>query len=78
MTVAAEKQVRKLLAPIPNLQGISEPQGTDLTEKQKAAVDTVIKHFSREDYELPGQTDGSGRLKDEEKFWLVRTALASG
>ena len=76
MAIDAEKQVRKHLAPVPDLKGVTKPQGTDLTADQKKIVDAVLEHFVKPDYELPGETDGAGKLKDEEKFWLVSWSLS--
>ena len=70
MAVDAEKQVRQLPAPVPNLSGVVKPQGTDLTDNQRKVADTIIAHLSAPDYEIPGQEDG--KLMEAEKFWLVR------
>lgn len=70
----SEVQIRHLLAPVPDLKGKTKPQGTDLTPDQQKAVDAVLAHFSKEDYELPGGKDGAGKLMEEEKFWLARYA----
>ncbi|KAF7796475.1 hypothetical protein EIP86_007652 [Pleurotus ostreatoroseus] len=71
----SEKQIRHLLAPVPDLKGKTKPQGTDLTPDQQKAVDAVLAHFSKEDYELPGGKDGAGKLMEEEKFWLAHARI---
>lgn len=72
MTLDAEKQVRHTITPVPDLRGITKPPGADITAGQQKAFDAVLEHFSKPDYELPGEKDGAGKLKEEEKFWLVR------
>lgn len=67
----SETIIAQLVSPIPNLAGVTKPQGTDLTPAQQKAVDDVLAHFSRPDYELAGVKDGEKTLKEEEKFWLV-------
>lgn len=59
--------------PPPNLAGTShvKPQGTDLADKQKADLDKVLAHFSKEDYQLPEVEKEKASLGDEEKYWLV-------
>ena len=76
MAVDAEKHVRQLPAPVPNLSGVVKPQGTDLKDDQRKVVDTIIAHFSAPEYELPGQ-EKDGKLMEEEKFWLVSKQLRS-
>ncbi|CAL1716866.1 unnamed protein product [Somion occarium] len=57
-------------APVPNLADKTKPQGTDLTPKQKEALDKVLAHFSDPDYKLPQVDAENSTLSDEEKFWL--------
>ncbi|KAJ3530524.1 hypothetical protein NM688_g7694 [Phlebia brevispora] len=71
MDVDSEKQIRQLLIPVPDLKGKTKQQGADLTPVQQQAADAVLAHFTKEDYELPGGQDGSGKLTEEEKFWLT-------
>lgn len=67
----SESTVAKLATPVPDLTGKTKPQGQDLTAAQQKAVDEVLAHFSKEDYQLPLKEVGDGALTDEEKFWLV-------
>ncbi|THH00212.1 hypothetical protein EW026_g2285 [Hermanssonia centrifuga] len=67
---SSEKQLRELAAPVPDLTGVTQPQGTDLTASQQKALETVLAHFSQPDYELSGAKDGEGKLREEEMFWL--------
>ena len=69
---ASEKTVRDLAAPVPDLTGVTKPQGQDLTPAQQKLVDEVLAHFSQPDYRLPAKDEKDGALKEEEKFWLVR------
>lgn len=55
--------------PVPDLEGVTHPQGQDLSEKQQAYYQKVLDHFSKVDYKLPEVDDGV--LADEEKYWLV-------
>ncbi len=71
MMASSEKQLRELAAPVPDLTGVTQPQGTDLTASQQKALETVLAHFSQPDYELSGAKDGEGKLREEEMFWLV-------
>ncbi|PSR71379.1 hypothetical protein PHLCEN_2v12755 [Hermanssonia centrifuga] len=70
---SSEKQLRELAAPVPDLTGVTQPQGTDLTASQQKALETVLAHFSQPDYELSGAKDGEGKLREEEMFWLALT-----
>ena len=67
----SETIVATQAAPVPNLSGVTKPQGTDLTPAQQKIADEVLAHFSKDGYELPVK-EGDKALKDEEKFWLVR------
>lgn len=67
----SETVVQQLLAPVPNLSGVTKPQGTDLTPAQQKAFDEVLAHFSKPDYELSASKDEDKKLRDDEKFWLV-------
>ena len=48
-----EAIVQQHVAPVPNLTGVTKPQGADLTPTQQKHLDEVLAHFSKEDYELP-------------------------
>lgn len=66
----AETKVEELPAPVPNLIGVTKPQGTDLSASQQKQVDEILAHFATPDYELPVK-ESDKKLKEEEKFWLV-------
>ena len=69
----SDKKIRQTIEPVPNLDGVTKPQGQDLTANQLKALDEVLAHFSESDYKLSGVKDGEdASLKDEERFWLVR------
>lgn len=65
-----EAIVQQHVAPVPNLTGVTKPQGADLTPTQQKHLDEVLAHFSKEDYELPVK-EGDKKLGEEEKYWLV-------
>ena len=67
--------VQQVITPVPDLAGKTKQQGTDLTPAQQKAIDEVLAHFSKPEYELPGVKEGDAKLKEEEKFWLVRVSL---
>ncbi|KAK7690593.1 hypothetical protein QCA50_005692 [Cerrena zonata] len=56
----------------PNLADAShvKPQGTDLTDKQRAEFEKVLTYFSQENYQLPEVEEEKASLSDEEKCWL--------
>lgn len=40
-----------------------------LSDEKQAKYQSILEHFSQEDYQLPGVEDG--KLKEAERFWLV-------
>lgn len=69
--MSEKSQVAKVLVPVPDLTGKTEPQGLDLSESQQKAVEEVLAHFDKPDYRLPVKGELDGTLSEEEKFWLV-------
>jgi len=57
--------------PIPPLPTTST-RPPPLTEEQEAKYQEVLKQFSGEDYQVPGEGD-KNHLTDLEKCWLVRS-----
>ena len=49
----------------------SPPKLLTLTEEQDAVYQGVFKHFSADDYAIPGIEGGDGGLTEEERFYLV-------
>jgi hypothetical protein len=41
-----------------------------LTPREKESYKDVFEYFSKAGYRLPGVSEGSGELTDDEKFWL--------
>lgn len=68
-TEATKYTQHQALLPVPDLEGVTERKGTDLTEKQEDCLQKVLDHFSTSDYVLPEAEDG--KLLEEEKYWLV-------
>ena len=67
----SETILAQVITPVPDLAGVTKPQGTDLTLAQQKAVDEVLAYFSKPDYELASVKEGDKKLREEEKFWLV-------
>lgn len=75
--MSSGKTVRELPVPVPDLGDLAQPQGQDLTPSQQKLVDEVLAHLSKPDYRLPVKEGEDGSLKDDEKFWLVSTCVAT-
>ncbi|TFK40424.1 CRAL/TRIO domain-containing protein [Crucibulum laeve] len=64
----------KTYTPLPPASPVhQEDPRAKITNAEQAMYDEVLKHFSDENYELPGAE--KGLLTDDEKFWLSRECL---
>lgn len=61
--------------PLPPPQPLADIVPPTLTEKQEELLKEVLDHFTKADYQLPGEE--KPELSEEEKFWLVSTVLLS-
>ena len=57
--------------PVPSLP-VTSTRSPPLTEEQEAKYQEVLKQFSGEDYQVPGEGD-KNHLTDIEKCWVVRS-----